>query len=163
MSNTRKVTKHNRSEAWDEVLAAAKADAEESPPTASCHERAAQAVAAPDLGLLGARGERVLGSLVLALAVVVVVLAMAGCVSEGDRRLLDLGVSVNMGHAADESLPIEARLIALDNADSHAALRLSLTGDELPPATRARYDAYRRALEGADPGGDVAPIDTRDR
>lgn len=88
-----------------------------------------------------------LGILVL-VALVVLLLALGGCVSDADRRLLDHGVAHNMGVAGDASMSQDAREVALDNADAWAALRLSLNGDELPPDTRARLEAYRLEVDG---------------
>lgn len=82
----------------------------------------------------------------IVLLLVVVLLLTPGCVTDADRALLDTSVGVNMGHARDESLPREAREIGLDNADVAAALRYSLTGDELPPDTRARLERYAAEL-----------------
>lgn len=45
-------------------------------------------------------------------------LLLTGCcgLSEHDRALIATGIAVNRGHAADESLPAQAREIASDNA-----------------------------------------------
>lgn len=77
-------------------------------------------------------------------------LSLSGCVSDADRALLDRGVAHNMRVAGDESLPPVAREVALDNADAFALLRYSLTGDELPPETRARLEAHRAAVASTD-------------
>lgn len=51
-------------------------------------------------------------------AILTLTLLLAGCcgLSEHDRELIATGVAVNEGHAADESLPQQAREIASDNA-----------------------------------------------
>lgn len=143
-SNTRKVTKHNRSEAWEDVLAAAKADADSAPPTRRCHERAAMAVA-HDPGMLGARGERVLGGAVLALALLVVVLALSGCATLEPETVdsLRAGLAHNLVTAEDPRMSPDAREEAALNADLDAVILRDWTGEALPPEVQARLDAFR--------------------
>ena len=52
------------------------------------------------------------------------VFLLTGCcgLSEHDRALIATGIAVNTGHAQDESLPIQAREIAQDNAKLLAEL-----------------------------------------
>lgn len=92
---TRKVTRANQSAVWEEVIAAAKADAATAPPTRECHQNAAKA-AAIDPGRLGSRGEgALLGALGLAV-VVIVALLLSGCACghAADMRRMKEGVDL---------------------------------------------------------------------
>ena len=62
----------------------------------------------------------------LALALVVI---FAGCVPAEAVRQARHEAAINEGHASDETLPVEARMIGAANAAAWAAQLGSLTGD----------------------------------
>jgi hypothetical protein len=77
--------------------------------------------------------------------------------------IVSLVAESRAGHAEAARLGRILLEVALDNADAWAALRLNLTGDELPPGARERLASYRRVVDGAPPVSDTAPVDTRTR
>lgn len=68
------------------------------------------------------------GLLVLA---VVVLVAVSGCVPMEAVEQAREEHAINVGHALDESLPLEARLIAADAVLAWEAQAVALTGDHL--------------------------------
>lgn len=83
--------------------------------------------------------------LLLGLGLVFLVAAAGGCVSAEAIRQCRENAAINRGHAADESLPAEAREIAEDNADAWAVQLYNLTGEEPSPATVARIESRQAA------------------
>jgi len=78
-----------------------------------------------------------------------VVLLLAGCVNlDAARSQAAQNTAINQGHAADESLPAEARAVAQDNADAWEVQAYLLDPDSEPsPEVRARIDAQQGSAE----------------
>ena len=67
-------------------------------------------------------------------------LVSSGCAHREAIRLAELSATVNSGHAKDETLPPEARIIAQDNWDAWAVQLSILRGDPLPPEVAKRVN-----------------------
>lgn len=87
----------------------------------------------------------------LPLVLVALVLG-AGCQAPPEAvSACDVYMGVNAGHVLDAKLPLEARLVALDNYDAWAVQRFSLTGDAPPAEVAARVKKAREALSPPPP------------
>lgn len=67
-------------------------------------------------------------------------LLASGCAHREAIRLAEISTAVNSGHARDETLPPEARIIARDNWDAWAVQLSILRGDPLPPEVAHRVN-----------------------
>lgn len=67
-------------------------------------------------------------------------LGAAGCrtLSDADVRLIRTHKAANAAHAADETLPAEARLVAREAYDAFCVLDYSATGEVIPQDVRER-------------------------
>jgi hypothetical protein len=68
------------------------------------------------------------------------ILALGGCCwgHPGAENLIEAGIAVNRGHAQDEALTEESRLIGQDAWDAFEVLRYALLGEPLSPEVAAR-------------------------
>lgn len=67
-------------------------------------------------------------------AALALLLCLAGCCHHDiARRAARLNVSINIGHANDEALPLQAREIGADNAEAWAAQLELLEGEDGRP------------------------------
>lgn len=64
---------------------------------------------------------------------------LSGCCGEARARA-ERYAEINRAHAADESLPAEARAIAQDNADAWEVQAFNLGGSAPAAETQARVD-----------------------
>lgn len=69
---------------------------------------------------------------VLTVVAVVMMLLVAGCVPMEAVEQAREEHAINLGHALDESLPLEARQIGADGLRAWAAQHRALSGDDLP-------------------------------
>lgn len=76
-------------------------------------------------------------------ALLVLALFACGCSNHHAVRLAEVSAAANSGHAADPTLPVEARIIARDNLDAWRVVLAILRGDPLPEETAKRVERGR--------------------
>lgn len=99
-----------------------------------------------------ARVEHARRSPLPALLLLLALAPLGACVPAQAVRLLEVEQAASAGHAADASLPRQAREIALDHHDVCAVLLEVLDDRPLPPGTAARIKARM---------ADAAPVGSR--
>lgn len=75
--------------------------------------------------------------------IVLLALALQGCCwgHPEAENLIESSIAVNRGHAQDEALPEESRLIGQDAWDAFEVLRFDLFGESLSPEVLARVQS----------------------
>lgn len=161
------MNKKARTQAWDAMLVKAQLHAVMCPPSASTHARALDCYggverATARLAEDTAYTMRRVTFAVVVLLAIVWLLALVGCVPQRAVEQLHATMEASRKLAEDETLPVEARLIALDNLDDAAAIRYSLTGDPLPPDVAARIERARASIAAGNSAtaSSVAAIDS---
>lgn len=74
----------------------------------------------------------------LSLVLAGLVVMLAGCINPAAIRQAEIEQAVNEGHAGDELLAPETRLVGQDNYDAWSAQRYLLDGVPLPEDVEAR-------------------------
>ena len=95
---------------------------------------------------------RAVSWLIVTALVFLTIVLCSGCVSVAAIEQARTEQAVNRGHADDETLPVEARLIAEDNYDAWSAQLYNLAGDRLPADVVQRLRIRGALPEGYEAG-----------